>query len=181
MDAMYPLPVSTMRDTIPSKFHRMRNRRGWAAVIEQNRTKRSTEAADFGGFQMINQMPPLGYRECSAHTVMTYSLLLTVEDSFLINGRGLVVVPPIDLPLEPLRFKPFSDELRIERPDGTEMQALVKFAIEHLSLVGGGSTWHITAMIPSETKESIPIGSRLFAHEETMKKLKGIYTPPKIE
>jgi len=93
---------------------------------------------------------------------MVYTLLLTVEDTFLIDGRGLVVVPPIDLPPEPLRLTPFSDELRIERPDGTEMQALVKFASEHFSLRGGGSKWHVTPMIPDGTRESIPIDSRLF-------------------
>jgi hypothetical protein len=117
----------------------------------------------------------------SASKGMPQTLLLTVEDHFLIEGRGLVVVPPIDLPPSPLRFTPFSDELRIERPDGTEEQFLVTFVIEHFSLRGGGSKWNITPMIPKGTKATIPIGSRFFIREESVKRLKGIDSPPTIE
>lgn len=50
--------------------------------------------------------------------------LLTVEDHFLIGGRGLLVVPAVDLP--DLGFRTFSTEARIQRPDRTEVTTVVR-------------------------------------------------------
>lgn len=101
------------------------------------------------------------------------TLLLTVEDHFLIEGRGLIVVPHLDLPPAPRRFVPFDDDVRIRRPDGTEQFTPTRFLVEHLSLRGGGRKWNIVVMFPQGTKETIPIGSRIYACADTMMKLDG--------
>jgi hypothetical protein len=101
------------------------------------------------------------------------TLLLTVSDHFLIEGRGLIVVPHLDLPPAPRRFVPFVDQVQIRRPDGTEQSVSARFLIEHLSLRGGGSKWNIVVMFPQGTKETIPIGSSIYVCADTMMKLDG--------
>lgn len=101
------------------------------------------------------------------------TLLLTVEDHFLIEGRGLIVIPHLDLPPAPRRFVPFFDDVLVERPDGTEMHFSTRFLIEHVSLRGGGSKWNIVAMFPHGTKETIPIGSCIYVCADTIMKLNG--------
>jgi hypothetical protein len=120
------------------------------------------------------------YAERSAYKVNRDTLLLTVEDHFLIEGRGLIVVPHLDIPPAPRRFTPFSDDVRIQRPDGTEQTFSTQFLIEHVSLQGGGSKWNIVPMMPMGTKETIPIGSHIFVRADTMMKLNG-HQPPNAE
>lgn len=104
---------------------------------------------------------------------MSQTQLLTVEDHFLIEGRGLIIVPHLDVPPAPRRFVPFSDDVRIQRPNRTEQTFVARFLYEHLSLLGGGSKWNIVLMIPQGTKESIPIGSVIYGCADTMMKLNG--------
>ncbi len=99
--------------------------------------------------------------------------LLTVEDHFLIEGRGLVVVPLLDLPPEDRRFIPFDDNIRIKRPDGTEQMFSAEFTAEHAHRSQGRSGWHITVMIPEGTKKTIPIGSGLFVTHESHARIRG--------
>ena len=99
--------------------------------------------------------------------------LLKVEDHFLIEGRGFLVVPLIDLPEACRNFKPFSTETMIKRPNQSHEIFTVSFQIEHFSLIGGGSKWGLAVMIPNATKDTVPIGSTLFINEEDNKKLKG--------
>lgn len=107
--------------------------------------------------------------------------LLTVEDHFLLEGRGLVVVPLLELPPENRRFKPFSCEATVRRPDGTEHVLTVKFAVEHFRLIDGGSKWSITPLLPDATKETVPIGSQLFIDEDVRRKLNGEVSTPREE
>ena len=100
-------------------------------------------------------------------------LLLTVEDHFLMKGRGLVVVPLLEVPPDKRPFRPFSASATIRRPDGTKRCLLIKFAIEHFTLVGGGSKWNVVPMLPEGTKETVPFGSQIFVSEETTKRLNG--------
>jgi hypothetical protein len=97
--------------------------------------------------------------------------LLTVEDHFLIEGRGLLVVPAGDLP--DLGFRTFSTEARIQRPDRTEITTVVRFELQHLRLIGGGSKWNIAVVLPEATKESVPIGSRVVVSPDDRERLRG--------
>ena len=106
-------------------------------------------------------------------------LLLTVEDHFLIKGRGLVVLPWLDYP-ENRRFKSFSDEVVIRRPDETEERCLGYFLNMHLNFGSRGSKTVISLQFPEGTKETVPIGSQIFASEGIWQKLQG-EVPNKLE
>ncbi|HEX9261923.1 MAG TPA: hypothetical protein VF893_05285 [Candidatus Bathyarchaeia archaeon] len=99
-------------------------------------------------------------------------LFLTVEDHFLIRGRGIVVLPWLDNP-ENWRFKPFSGKVVIRRPDRTEEQCIVSFTLEHVHFSHEGSNTYIVLQFPEQTKETVPIGSQVFASEELLQKLGG--------
>ncbi len=114
-----------------------------------------------------------GYRSRSSYKVNRDTLLLTVEDHFLIEGRGLIVVPHRDLRLRRDALCLLTTMFRIRRPDGTEQFTSTRFLVEHLPLRGGGSKWNIVVMFPQGTKETIPIGSRIYVCSDTMMKLDG--------
>ena len=59
--------------------------------------------------------------------------LITIEDHFLISGIGLAVIPLLPLPKDDRDFKPFTDQITIEFPDGTEKIFKTLFSIEPFS------------------------------------------------
>ena len=100
-------------------------------------------------------------------------LLFTVEYHFLIKGKGLLVPHAIDNP-DDWRFKPFSDEVVVKRPDGTEDRYLVSFARGWGHGIGGPPIIYDLCLIFSEgTKETIPIGTQIFVSEGIWRKLHG--------
>jgi hypothetical protein len=99
--------------------------------------------------------------------------LLIVEDHFLITGRGLVLTPLLDLPPDDRRFIPFTDEVLIRRPDGSEQRFPAHFWLEHFYRRGGKSGYNIPVVLPTGTKETVPIGSRVFVSEQAHSRLRG--------
>ena len=100
-------------------------------------------------------------------------LLLQVEDHFVIEGRGLVLLPLLDVPVRGCDSLPFSADVLIRRADGTEEYFTMRFAIEHFTLHGGGSRWGICPHLPTATKESVPKGSLIFVSPDTKRILLG--------
>ena len=98
--------------------------------------------------------------------------LITIDDHFMITGRGLVVTPLLPLPQEESDFKPFTDKIKIVLPDGTEKIFEALFAIEHFSMVGGGSKWNLVINIKDATKDEVPIGSKVYANDNIINKIK---------
>lgn len=80
-------------------------------------------------------------------------LLLTVEDTFLISGRGLVVVPDIE---SAAHARNFAGAVTIEPPAGVAFETHAEFSWAHFrpSLL----------TLPGLSKESVPIGSRIYFH-----------------
>jgi hypothetical protein len=99
-------------------------------------------------------------------------LLLTVDGHFLIKDRGILVLPWLDYP-ENRRFKAFSDEVVIRRPNGIEEHCLVSFVSEHVRFSHGGSNMHIILQFPEGTQETVPVGSQVFVSDSTWQKLHG--------
>jgi hypothetical protein len=64
--------------------------------------------------------------------------LTTIEDTFLIAGRGLVPAPTFPLPRTG-RFTTLRAPVQVEPPTGPAIEFAGVFAPEHLRLVGGGS------------------------------------------
>ena len=98
--------------------------------------------------------------------------LIKIEDSFMLTGRGLVVTPVLPLPKNDRGFKPITDKITIELPDGTQKIFEALFALEHFILVDGGSKWNLVINIKDASKDDVPIGSRIFVNDNMLEKLK---------
>jgi hypothetical protein len=89
-----------------------------------------------------------------------------VEDSFKLEGRGLVLAPP--LPAD--RF-PSGANLVVEvcYPDGAVETCVGRFLVEHLLLTGGGSAWSGVVVLDEEAPDVRPgnkVTARLAAESD---------------
>jgi len=87
--------------------------------------------------------------------------LCTVEDTFSIKGRGLVVVPGI-VPVGEERFR-VGDHLLLKRPDGTSISTTIG-ALEILSPNPRGG---IAVLLNEFSKEDVPVGTEVWSAERT--------------
>lgn len=95
---------------------------------------------------------------------MNQSELLTVDDVFLIDRLGLIVVPDFSVPNND--WKPSKENIRIERPDGSNVNAVAQVNHSHFNIpdpsVPMDRSWRVTICILNVDKADVPIGSRLF-------------------
>ena len=85
-------------------------------------------------------------------------LLFTVEDTFLIQGRGLVPVPGIT-PVSDERIN-VGDNILIRRPDGTEFPWKIG-GIEFIT--PQPKTFDVVILLKDLTKDDVPIGSEVWS------------------
>ncbi len=84
--------------------------------------------------------------------------LFTVEDTFLIQGRGLVPIPGI-VPQGEEVFRA-GDPIRLKRPDGST----VDWQIGSLELLFGGLPRHdVVVLLKGLSKEDVPIGTEVWS------------------
>ncbi len=82
--------------------------------------------------------------------------LFTVEDTFLIKGRGLVPLPGI-VPQGAERFR-VSDPIVLKRPDGSTLA----WKIDGLDLISGGTIRNdVVFLLKGLGKEDVPIGTEV--------------------
>ena len=98
--------------------------------------------------------------------------LMKIEGHFSFGNKGLIVVPPVDLPENIQRFKSFSTTVLIKRPDSSELSSSIRFELDHVCLIGGDCKWAIAVILPEATKKAVPIGSNLFISEMDKQRLK---------
>lgn len=98
---------------------------------------------------------------------MTISMteILTVADHFEIRGRGLVLVPDFDAPMAE-KWKNFSDTVVVLTPTGQRLELQADFTLIHFNIrdpdsAKVGTPWRVSIALPSGTKQTIPIGSKL--------------------
>lgn len=84
-------------------------------------------------------------------------LLLTVEDTFLISGRGLVVVPDIE---PAAHARNFAGAVTLEPPACVSFETHAEFSWTHFRPSG----MKCLLTLPGLSKESVPIGSRIYFH-----------------
>lgn len=89
----------------------------------------------------------------------TARLLLVVEDTFSITGRGLIVAPGVDLGEGPLQ-RHLAVELR--RPDGTLAHAEVLAQVPFLYPHGLGESHRHQLLFPHLAKTDVPIGTEVW-------------------
>jgi hypothetical protein len=83
--------------------------------------------------------------------------LLTIEDTFFIPGRGLVVVPG---PLEEEFAGPGNVEVELRRPDGSVRQLLLTLAYHFQSPPSRERRWSCT--LGAQSKAEVPIGTEVW-------------------
>ena len=88
---------------------------------------------------------------------MTSRCLFVVEDSFLIRGRGLVLVPGI-IPEGDERFR-VGNPIRLKRPDGSAIDT----SIGGLELVCPNPRMDAVIMLNDLSKEDVPIGTEVWS------------------
>lgn len=80
----------------------------------------------------------------------------TVTDTFLIEGRGLILSP--FFPLDPYQFDGW-EHVRIETPDGRTFEADADVEIPHVRPTP--NVFQATFVIRGAQKADVPIGSRV--------------------
>jgi|688.fasta_scaffold914525_2 hypothetical protein len=86
-------------------------------------------------------------------------LLLQVTDAFDLSW-GLVLAP--EIPFPDGSFKPFEGRVEIVTPDGARRLAEASFSLTHFNPGG----FKLMVALPKERKESVPIGSKVYAGDE---------------
>jgi translation elongation factor EF-Tu-like GTPase len=84
-------------------------------------------------------------------------LLITVEDTFIIQGRGLVPVPGL-IPVGNERFK-VGDPLLLKRPDGHELLT----SIGGLELSTPNPRHEVGILLKDMSKEDVPKGTEIWS------------------
>jgi hypothetical protein len=103
--------------------------------------------------------------------------ILTVADHFDIRGRGLVLAPDFDPPREG-KWRNFSDTVVVLTPTGQRLELQADFTLIHFNIrdpnVDARKRWRVSVAIPSGTKQTIPIGSRLLCDANVRAALMGV-------
>jgi hypothetical protein len=88
-------------------------------------------------------------------------LLLTVQDSFILVGRGIALVPALPADLIPHSKQGAMFQATLERPDGTTEQANIRIYLKHFNPGG-----HKLICYLQETEiGKVPIGTRVWVIE----------------
>ena len=103
--------------------------------------------------------------------------ILTVADHFEIRGRGLVLVPDFDPPMNG-HWKNFSQTVIVLTPGGQRLELQADFTPIHFHIRDPNAAhfrepWRVSVALPSGTKQTVPIGSKLLGHSDVMAFLLG--------
>jgi hypothetical protein len=94
---------------------------------------------------------------------MNHFELLTVQDCFLIEGRGVVVIP--DFPV-PHGWNDRTDTVVVVTPDGQQHQASIRFSMSHFRMLDPkASRWRVVALLLNGKKEDLPQGSKILVSQ----------------
>ena len=86
----------------------------------------------------------------------------TVADTFLIEGRGLIIAP--FFPVNEFQFDR-SERIRIEKPDGSLSETVAEFDIPMVSPIP--KIFNAVCLVREARKEDVPIGSRIILLDKT--------------
>jgi len=89
--------------------------------------------------------------------------LLTVEDAFLIEGRGVLVTPQI--PVDAYSG-PRSPLISLRKPDGQESTATAWLDIPRVN--PQPKAFYYLCMIAGVTKDDVPIGTEIWINEHAV-------------
>lgn len=93
--------------------------------------------------------------------------LLTIEDCFLIEGRGVVVIPDFSVPDG---WKDRTDTVVVTKPDGQRYDATARFSMSHLRMLDPKAPidkrWRVVVLLLNGKKDELPVGSKILVSQE---------------
>jgi hypothetical protein len=93
--------------------------------------------------------------------------LLTVEDRFLIEGRGVVVIPDFSVPDG---WKDRTDTVVVIKPNGQQYEATAQFSMSHFRPLDPKAAvdkrWRVIVLLLNGKKEELPAGSKIWVSQE---------------
>ena len=93
---------------------------------------------------------------------MDHVELLTVENSFEISGRGIVLIPDFAVPE---RWNDRVDSVILAIPGGQKIATKARFNLSHFSLSDANASvnerWRVVVLLLDVRKEQVAIGSKL--------------------
>ena len=100
--------------------------------------------------------------------------LLTVQEHFDIQGRGLVILPDFDVPRG---WRNRSEAVLVITPDGETQELVARLELIHFNIrdpnVDTSRKWRVSVSLPSANKSSVPVGSKLLCDGELKEALVG--------
>ncbi len=98
---------------------------------------------------------------------MNYVELLSVEDCFLIEGRGVVVIPDFSVPDG---WRDRTDTVTVTKPDGQQYEATAQFSMSHYRLLDPKASidkrWRVVTLLLNRKTEDLPVGSKIFVSQQ---------------
>ena len=92
--------------------------------------------------------------------------LLTVEDCFLIEGRGVIVIPDFSVPKG---WKNRTETVAVAMPNGQQYEAAAQFSMSHFKLLDPTAPtdkrWRVVVLLMNRNKEELPIGSKILVSQ----------------
>src|SRR2546423_11902169 len=93
--------------------------------------------------------------------------LLTVQDCFLIEERGVVVIPDFSVPDG---WKDRTETVAVTRPDGQEYETAAQFSMSHFRLLDRTASldrsWRDVVLLLNRKKDELPAGSKISVSQE---------------
>ena len=93
--------------------------------------------------------------------------LLTVEDCFLIEGSGVIVIPDFHVPDG---WKNRTDTVAVATPDGQRFETSAQFSMSHFKLLDPQAPidkrWRVVVLLLNRKKEELPVGSKILVSQE---------------
>jgi hypothetical protein len=90
--------------------------------------------------------------------------ILTVEDRFVLSGRGLVLVPEVPAEVAGPSSNSWTARVRLKRPDGSELEIQARFRLE--AFRPGGLRW--MCYLLDIGKSVVPIGTEVWLLDEPL-------------
>jgi|GEM_PF-2148092 hypothetical protein len=105
--------------------------------------------------------------------------LLRVDESFHIQGYGLVVHPDFSVPNG---WKNQVETVVVEKPDGQRYESIAQFNAVHFNVAFDSTDvmgaidrrWRVIALLPNTAKDDLPAGSKIFVSRELRDKLHSV-------
>ena len=104
---------------------------------------------------------------------MPQAILLTVTDSFQIEGKGLILSPDFSIPAG--GWKHHAEEVTVATPSGESFVALAHFDPTHFKFSDLKASMdqraRVVVVFPDKSKHEIPIGSSIWASSNLREEL----------